>query len=449
MAQRTVALCNGKYIGIESIYTVIDGRQINIPEKLKELRTKSRNSELFCPCGCGANLILVAGDKNLREQHFRIKDGEFNQECHMITEGKTSVDSKIVLKCWLDDKLCAADIESRVPICAVDDVNRKYEFTFLSREKGIALTYCHGRANLSDEKLSILERNGQGIHIIHIVDSMNGSSDGQYPEGLMKVQDRQGYCLLLSVKGNDYSRAEMKAVFYARDIDGLWREVSFAENFLKNFNIDNDGLIFVGGESLSSKLIKAQSDFASGIEREKSRREERRKQQEEAEKEWKRRAAEYEEKERRRRAAGEAERKEKLDERLRLEEIKAQEEERQREEDVARIRRTDFIQQKEQIIGSDGKRWVKCKICGKIDKTGEFTTYGGKDEINLGICKECYPNYEISVPGIRGEEQKAAIKKKYEPDICPECGGKLRERNGKYGKFYGCSNYPNCKYTRR
>lgn len=37
MAQRTVALCNGKYIGIETIYTVINGRQINIPEKLKEL----------------------------------------------------------------------------------------------------------------------------------------------------------------------------------------------------------------------------------------------------------------------------------------------------------------------------------------------------------------------------------------------------------------------------
>ena len=46
MAQRTVALCNGKYIGIESIYTVVSGRQINIPEKLKELRAKSRNSEL-------------------------------------------------------------------------------------------------------------------------------------------------------------------------------------------------------------------------------------------------------------------------------------------------------------------------------------------------------------------------------------------------------------------
>ncbi|MDD6393178.1 MAG: topoisomerase DNA-binding C4 zinc finger domain-containing protein [Prevotella sp.] len=31
--------------------------------------------------------------------------------------------------------------------------------------------------------------------------------------------------------------------------------------------------------------------------------------------------------------------------------------------------------------------------------------------------------------------------------ICPKCGGQLIKRNGKYGSFYGCSNYPNCKFT--
>ena len=30
--------------------------------------------------------------------------------------------------------------------------------------------------------------------------------------------------------------------------------------------------------------------------------------------------------------------------------------------------------------------------------------------------------------------------------ICPRCGGMLVERNGKYGRFYGCSNYPKCKF---
>ena len=30
---------------------------------------------------------------------------------------------------------------------------------------------------------------------------------------------------------------------------------------------------------------------------------------------------------------------------------------------------------------------------------------------------------------------------------CPRCGGKLVLREGKYGSFYGCSNYPKCNYT--
>ena len=38
---------------------------------------------------------------------------------------------------------------------------------------------------------------------------------------------------------------------------------------------------------------------------------------------------------------------------------------------------------------------------------------------------------------------------KYDASVCPECGGKLREKNGQYGSFIGCSNYPKCRYTRK
>lgn len=30
---------------------------------------------------------------------------------------------------------------------------------------------------------------------------------------------------------------------------------------------------------------------------------------------------------------------------------------------------------------------------------------------------------------------------------CPRCGGKLVLRNGRFGSFYGCSNYPKCRFT--
>lgn len=32
--------------------------------------------------------------------------------------------------------------------------------------------------------------------------------------------------------------------------------------------------------------------------------------------------------------------------------------------------------------------------------------------------------------------------------ICPKCGGNLVVRNGKYGSFIGCSNYPKCKFIK-
>ncbi|MCP1103749.1 DNA polymerase-3 subunit epsilon [Aequitasia blattaphilus] len=33
-------------------------------------------------------------------------------------------------------------------------------------------------------------------------------------------------------------------------------------------------------------------------------------------------------------------------------------------------------------------------------------------------------------------------------EICPKCGGELMKRNGKFGEFFGCGNYPECRYTR-
>ena len=36
-----------------------------------------------------------------------------------------------------------------------------------------------------------------------------------------------------------------------------------------------------------------------------------------------------------------------------------------------------------------------------------------------------------------------------ENNICPRCGAKLVVRNCDYGEFYGCSNYPKCKFKKK
>ena len=53
------------------------------------------------------------------------------------------------------------------------------------------------------------------------------------------------------------------------------------------------------------------------------------------------------------------------------------------------------------------------------------------------------------------EERAAYYKEKAENDemdlivngICPRCGHNLIIRNGRYGEFFGCSQYPKCKFT--
>lgn len=50
--------------------------------------------------------------------------------------------------------------------------------------------------------------------------------------------------------------------------------------------------------------------------------------------------------------------------------------------------------------------------------------------------------------------EKAHVKRiktakyKIEHNICPKCGGRLVVRNTQIGKFYGCENYPNCKFRK-
>ena len=43
------------------------------------------------------------------------------------------------------------------------------------------------------------------------------------------------------------------------------------------------------------------------------------------------------------------------------------------------------------------------------------------------------------------QQWESAIKE--QEKTCPKCGSLLQVRNGKWGAFRKCSNYPNCKYT--
>ncbi len=46
------------------------------------------------------------------------------------------------------------------------------------------------------------------------------------------------------------------------------------------------------------------------------------------------------------------------------------------------------------------------------------------------------------------KERVAMWNQEVDAGLCPRCDGHLVLRKGKYGDFFGCSNYPKCKYTK-
>lgn len=71
----------------------------------------------------------------------------------------------------------------------------------------------------------------------------------------------------------------------------------------------------------------------------------------------------------------------------------------------------------------------------------------------LKQIKSILESSEIKEKVIRKEHIKTIKRKiindklKKENLICPKCNGELRLRDGKYNKFYGCSNFPKCRFT--
>lgn len=113
-------------------------------------------------------------------------------------------------------------------------------------------------------------------------------------------------------------------------------------------------------------------------------------------------------------------------------------------EDGKEISSLDFANCDKVIRDRNGDRWVQCKVCGEKSTTNYFVSYGGKDALNLGVCYNCHKagkdKAETPVISDKGNKKVREI-------VCPECGGKLVEKRGRYGTFMGCQNYPECRFS--
>ena len=132
-------------------------------------------------------------------------------------------------------------------------------------------------------------------------------------------------------------------------------------------------------------------------------------------------------------------------------ELKKQEEERKikeakREEEDKRLVEEQIKVPNQLVVDSHGRRWIKCKICGKVATADNFWTY----QWNRGECNECgrKTNQTESSPIPMRENPPMEPSAAKEPGTCPWCGSKLVRKNGKNGAFIGCSSFPRCRYSR-
>ncbi len=97
---------------------------------------------------------------------------------------------------------------------------------------------------------------------------------------------------------------------------------------------------------------------------------------------------------------------------------------------------------------------------GFIEASGVYTLSGLKTLINTpmrGFSQEEMENFyhlllnadDESVTRSEHVRNIAELQETVERNVCPRCGKPLVLRHGKYGDFWGCSGYPDCRFIKK
>lgn len=88
---------------------------------------------------------------------------------------------------------------------------------------------------------------------------------------------------------------------------------------------------------------------------------------------------------------------------------------------------------------------VDIKFTAKMEEDLDKIAQGEKKWV--GVIKEFYEPFEKNLLQKEKEIKKSEIAQKTTEKKCPKCGSPLLIRLGKFGRFYACSKFPNCKFT--
>jgi len=107
---------------------------------------------------------------------------------------------------------------------------------------------------------------------------------------------------------------------------------------------------------------------------------------------------------------------------------------------IALIRQVDVKKEKNNFVQDTG---IVCDVC----KQGTMLIRHGKGGDFLSCSR--FPQCKNTKSFTRDEDGNIQIVIPATlAETCPQCGAQLILRNGKFGEFIACSNYPKCKYSR-
>lgn len=94
---------------------------------------------------------------------------------------------------------------------------------------------------------------------------------------------------------------------------------------------------------------------------------------------------------------------------------------------------------KEDVVILGKEKEEKCPECG-----GEMVVRVGRYGKFLSCAK--FPDCK-GMKDLSGGEESLDLEKYFKPEKCEKCGSSMVLKNGKYGKFWACEKYPDCKST--
>lgn len=105
------------------------------------------------------------------------------------------------------------------------------------------------------------------------------------------------------------------------------------------------------------------------------------------------------------------------------------------------------------VMANNNADKISCNGVVNLSELKKYLSwYNDGTHLSIEEMDMIYQKLMLAGSNMSNKEHVQNIKKtqkEIEHNICPRCGGALVLRKGQSGKFYGCSNYPKCKFVKK